>query len=83
MKLISLQRTASPGEAAQALECLILDGKSEADRDWVKTQSGLEEAVREAVCTLPPRTGHNQAGQPGPLSLVWTEEGTEIGRAHV
>jgi len=77
MKHISFQRATSSGDGAQALECFVLDGRSESDRNWIKAQSSLEEAVREAACILPPRTGHNQVGHSGLLSLVRTEEGTD------
>ena len=77
MKRFSLPQAASSGEAGQALECFILDGRSEVDRSWVKAQSGLEATLVEALCTLPPRTGHTQVAQSGVLSLVRADEANE------
>ena len=77
MNRLSFPRTSPSGDAVQPLECLILDGRNEADRDWIKTQSGLEEAVKETVSAAPERSGHTQAGVSIVLSLVRTEEAND------
>lgn len=68
----------SPG-AAQALECLVLDGRTEADRGWLKTESGLEETVKELMCAAPTRNGSARPGSSIVLSLVRTEDNTNDG----
>jgi len=73
MKRISFPRTASSGEAARPLDCLILDGRNEVDRGWINTDSGLDDAAKEFVSTLPARSGHTQVGSSVVLSLVRTE----------
>jgi len=77
MKRLTFPRTNPSGGAVQPLECLILDGLSEADRDWIRTQGCLEEVAREAVCTAPERSGHTQAGASIVLSLVRPEEAND------
>ena len=69
MKRFSFPRAVSSGAAAP-IECLVLDGRSEADRGWIRTQSGLDEAAIEAAYTAPVRNGHTQAGSSSVLSLV-------------
>ncbi len=70
MRLLSFPRTSSSRDDAQSLECLVLDGRDEADRDWIKSQSGLEEATKELVATAPTHSGRTQSGSSIVISLV-------------
>ena len=74
MKHLSFPRTGPSGDTAQSLECRVLDGRAEADRDWIRTESGLDETVKELVSTAPTRSGHSQPGSSVVLSLVRTED---------
>lgn len=74
MKRLSFPRTVPSGDAARPLECIILDGPLEADQNWIRAQSGLDEAAKEAACVAPRRTAHVPAGSSTILSLVRADE---------
>lgn len=77
MKRLSFPTTPSPDGATKSLECLILDGRSQRDQDWIKGQNGLDQTAREAACTAPVRNGHVQAGSSTVLGLVRSEEAND------
>ena len=77
MRRFSFPRAGNPGDAAQSLEAIILDGRLEADQTWIKAQSGLDDAARDAACTAPVRNGHTPAGSSTVLSLVRASEGND------
>lgn len=77
MKHLSFPRTSPSRDAAQSLECLVLDGRDEADRDWIKSQSGLDEATKELVATAPTHSGRSQSGSSIVLGLVRTGDAND------
>ena len=77
MKHLSFPRTGPSRDVAQTLECLVLDGRGDADRDWIKTKSGLEETVKQLVSTAPTHSGRSQLGSSIVLSLVRTEDAND------
>ena len=74
MKRLTFSQSGPSRDAGHSLECLVLDGKQEADREWIRKESGLEESVRELVSTAPTRSGRSQTGSSIILSLVRTED---------
>ena len=73
MKHLSFVQPGHTPDAAEGLDCLVLDGRSEADSDWIKAQSSLEEVVKDHVRTAPTRSGRAQVGSSIILSLVRTD----------
>jgi len=51
-----------------------LDGRLEADRNWLEAENGLDAAAREVACIAPVRTAHVPAGSSTVLSLVRAHE---------
>jgi len=59
-----------PGDGAHALEWIVLDGRDEADRAWIASQSGFEDAIREIVAQSPVRNDRVRLGAAIVLALV-------------
>ena len=74
MKRFSFPRTVAAGSVAGSLEAIILDGRLEADRTWIKAQGDIDGTARETVCVAPVRTAHIPAGAATVLSLVRADE---------
>ena len=55
MKTHTFTSSGKPGEGAQPLEWIVLDGRDDADRAWIASQSGFEDAIREIVAQSPAR----------------------------
>lgn len=73
MKHLSFVQPGHPPGAGEALDCLVLDGRNEADTDWITTETGVDDTAKNLVCTAPTRNGRTQVGSSIILSLVRTD----------
>ena len=55
---------------AERLQCFVLDGRSESDRAWIETESGLGEAVKTIISNAPRHNRRRHHGSSTVLSLM-------------
>ena len=77
MKQQFLLQAEPVGDDVKSLECLVLDGRGEADRAWIESDGGLDEAVKKIVSNPPRHNRRIHLGSSIVLSLVRTEDATD------
>lgn len=76
MKTHSFPAIGPAGAASAALEWVVLNGRDEADRAWIETQSRFDDAVKAMLSTPPTRSDHAHLDTAIVLTLVRADDAT-------